>query len=44
MYYFVYRRNTIALYWKEKPASFMGENKWIDKPQITIEECIGANS
>ena len=22
----------------------MGENKWIDKPQITIEECVGANS
>ena len=44
MYYFVYHRNTIALYGEEKPTSFMNENKWIDNPRTTIVECVGANS
>ena len=43
-YYFVYQINAIALYWEEKPTSFMNENNWIDNPQITIVECVGANS
>ena len=44
MNYFVYHRDTIALYWEEKPTSLMNENKWIDNPRITIVECVGANS
>ena len=44
MCYFVYHRNTIALYWEEKPTSFLNEYKWIDNPRITIVECVGANS
>ena len=44
MYYFVYHINTIALYWEEKPTSFMNEYKWIDNPWITNVECVGANS
>ena len=44
MYYFVYRINTIALYWEEKPTSLMNENKWIDNLRITIVEYVGANS
>ena len=44
VYYFVYHINTIALYWEEKPTSLKYENKWINNPQITITECIGANS
>ena len=43
MYYFVYHMNTLALYWEEKPTWLMNENKWIDNPRITIEECVGAN-
>ena len=27
MYYFVYRINTIAIYWEEKPISLLNENK-----------------
>ena len=41
---FFYHINTIALYWQEKPASLMNENKLIDNPQITIVKCVGANS
>ena len=44
MCYFVYHRNTIALYWEEKPTSFMNEYKWMDNPRITNVECVGANS
>ena len=44
MYYFVYQISTIALYWEEKPTSFMNENKWVDNPWITIVECVSANS
>ena len=44
MYYFVYHINTIALYWEEKPTSLTKENKWNDKPRITIVECVGADS
>ena len=44
MCYFVYHRNTIALYWEEKPISFLNEYKRIDNPRITIVECVGANS
>ena len=44
MYYFVYHVNTKALYWQEKPTSSMNENKLIDNPQMTIEECVSANS
>ena len=44
MYYFVYHRNTIALYWEEKPTSLMNENKWNDNLRITIVEYVGANS
>ena len=44
MYYFVYHINTRALYWEEKPTSLRNENKWIDNPRITIEECVGADS
>ena len=42
-YYFVYHINAIALYWEEKPTSFMHENKWPDNPRITIIECVGAH-
>ena len=35
---------TIALYWEEKPTSFINEKKWIDNPRITIVKCVGANS
>ena len=44
MYYFVYHVNTKALYLQEKPTSSMNENKLIDNPQMTIEECVSANS
>ena len=44
MYYFVYQISTIALYWEEKPTSFMNENTWVDNPWITIVECVSANS
>ena len=44
MYYFVYHINTIALFWEENPTSLMNANKWIDNPQITILECVGADS
>ena len=44
VYYFVYHINTIALYWEEKPTSLMYENKWINNPQMTIIECVGAYS
>ena len=44
MYYFVYHITTIALYWEEKPTSFINEKKWIDNPRITIVKCVGANS
>ena len=44
MYYFVYHINTIALYWEEKPTSFMNEYKWIDNPWMTIVDCVGGNS
>ena len=44
MYCFVYHVNTKALYWQEKPTSSMNENKLIDNPQMTIEECVSANS
>ena len=43
-YHFVYHINTMALYWEEKPTTFMNEYKWIDNPQITIVGCVGANS
>ena len=42
MYYFVYHTNIIV--WEEKLTSLMNENKWINNPQLTIIECIGANS
>ena len=35
---------TIALYWEERPTSFINEKKWIDNPRITIVKCVGANS
>ena len=44
VYYFVYHKTTIAPYWEEKPTSLMNENKWINNPQITVVECVGANS
>ena len=44
MYYFVYHIDTIALCSQEEPTSLMNKNKWIDNPQITIMECIGAES
>ena len=37
-------RDTIALYWQEKPTSLMNENKWIDSPRITIVRCVGDSS
>ena len=36
MYFFVYHRNTRALYCAEKPTSFMNDNKWIDNTRLTI--------
>ena len=34
----------MALYSQGEPTSLMDGNKWIDNPQITIVECVGANS
>ena len=44
MYYFVYHINTTALYWEEKLTSLVNENKRVDNPQVTIVECVGADS
>ena len=41
MYYFVSHRNTIALYWREKPTLSMNENKEIDNSPIKIAQWVG---
>ena len=40
--FFVYHKNTIALYWQEKSTLLMNESRSIDNPWMRVVKCVDA--